>query len=186
VWLGARDTFPEESGYAYCTEYVKHSPEKKIDQLPRFYSGIGHYLSNKHGAAVDHQNLCAYKGPYQLLSVTKILRWTMCPSPNSIQNVWGSCLMALSDLRRSDLQVAVEDRRVRLTPGDSTLSNHDCFVGPPYRALRSFDSRKPLPGVCFNLGTYSLRGCFRLPGMPWTSSCRLLDWWTIQRCHLTA
>lgn len=30
----ARDRFPEESGYAYCTEYVKHKMEKKIDRLP--------------------------------------------------------------------------------------------------------------------------------------------------------
>jgi hypothetical protein len=77
--------------------------------------------------------------------------------------------MAMSDLRRSDLQPAgcscklqQRDRRVSLTTGDSTLSDHGRFAGPTYRAVRSFDSKEQMPGVCFNPGTYSLRGCFRL------------------------
>jgi hypothetical protein len=41
--------------------------------------------------------------------------------------------MAMSDLRRSDLQAAAEDRRVGLTTDDTMLSNRDCFCWT-YRA----------------------------------------------------
>jgi hypothetical protein len=137
--------------------------------------------------AIEHI-LYAYRGPYQLLNLAKILRWTMCLSPDSIQNIWGSCLMAMSDLRRSDLQAAAAG----CSRGEASRTHHRW-----HHAERSWlllldlsSSQGALTPEshcqrCVSIwGTYSLRGCFRLSEMPWTSGCQLLNWWTIQRSHL--